>query len=162
MDHFMGSNEEFRLLRLAVLAAWLSTINCRGWSHSQAPPRLKPNTKAASVHHSRNQTLWKACCSLEAADPGQLADQVARAPLVWQFLAGFGEKKTLYRSQMAEVIGNLAAVVAPKLMLSPWQTQERAMAETRWLIIGMASRCVFGATGYAGLIKHHHSLAPSA
>eukprot|EP00438_Fugacium_kawagutii_P025925 Skav202344 [mRNA] locus=scaffold2638:84847:90827:- [translate_table: standard] len=47
--------------------------------------------------------------ALEAADPGQLADQVARAPLVWQFLAGFGEKKALYRSQMAEVIGDLAA-----------------------------------------------------
>jgi len=50
----------------------------------------------------------------EAADPVQLAAQVARAPLVWQFLVGFGEKKTLYRSQMAEVVGNLAEIMSFK------------------------------------------------
>jgi len=61
LDHFMGANEEFRLLRLAILAA----------------------------------------------DPVQLASQVARAEMVWQFLAGFGEVKSHFRSQMAEVIGIL-------------------------------------------------------
>ena len=42
-----------------------------------------------------------------AADPVQLASQVAHAATVWRFVVGFGEKKSHYRSQLAEVAGIL-------------------------------------------------------
>ncbi|CAE7042259.1 LIP5 [Symbiodinium sp. KB8] len=60
-ETFMAANEEFRVLRLAVLAA----------------------------------------------DPVQLASQVAHAPMVWEFIAGFAAKKSHFRSQVVEVTNAL-------------------------------------------------------
>eukprot|EP00439_Symbiodinium_sp_Y106_P044907 s1762_g5.t1 len=60
-ETFMAANEEFRVLRLAVLAA----------------------------------------------DPVQLASQVAHAPMVWEFIAGFAAKKSHFRSQVVEVTSAL-------------------------------------------------------
>eukprot|EP00930_Biecheleria_cincta_P048031 TRINITY_DN33407_c0_g1_i1.p1 TRINITY_DN33407_c0_g1~~TRINITY_DN33407_c0_g1_i1.p1 ORF type:complete len:646 (+),score=149.10 TRINITY_DN33407_c0_g1_i1:73-2010(+) len=45
--------------------------------------------------------------AVRVAGPVELASQVGHAPDVWRFLVGVGEKKAIYRSQIAEVVGIL-------------------------------------------------------
>lgn len=42
--------------------------------------------------------------AVRAAGPVELASQVGHASYVWRFLVGVGEKKAIYRSQIAEVV----------------------------------------------------------
>ncbi|CAE8701875.1 unnamed protein product [Polarella glacialis] len=56
---------------------------------------------------SANDEFANLRAAVLAADPVQLASQVAHAGMLWMFLIGFAERKSFYRSHVAEVANAL-------------------------------------------------------